>query len=238
MAYNYTQFVTTLANELVVPVTDANYTTALPFIIDDADLRCYRELNLLNTVVRDSSSALTPGTKTFNLPATIGTFVVTDGLNVITPAGTVNPDNGTRVQLIPSSREMIDALFPSASYSTVPAFFGMVTQNQVVVGPFPDQGYQVEVVGTQRPAPLSSTNTTTLLTTYFPDLYFAAAMVRGAAYLKNFGASADDPKMGSNWDAHFKELMMSATVEEMRKRFSSQGWSSKEPATIATPPRT
>ena len=53
----------------------------------------------------------------------------------------------------------------------------MVTQNQIVVGPWPDQDYQVEMTGTIRPAALSAANQTTLLTTYFPDLWFAATMV-------------------------------------------------------------
>lgn len=238
MSLNYTSFVTSLANELVVPVNDANFQIEIPNIIDYAEQRIYRELDLLNTIVRDSSSSLSAGTRTFNLPTSLGTFVVTEDINVVTPAGTANPDSGTRNPLIPASKEMLDFLYPSSTGSGVPQYFGMVTQNQIIVGPWPDQAYQVEVVGTQRPSPLSSSNATTLLSVYFPDLFLMAACVKGSAYLKNFGGVVDDPKMAVTFEAQYGSLKQSADVEENRKKFASQGWSSKEPAPLATPPRT
>lgn len=238
MAYNYSQYVTDLANLLVVPTGDTGFQTVLPNIIDDAEQRIYRELDLLNTIVRDSSAALTAGLRTFNLPSATGTFVVTEQINVVTPAGTSNPDNGTRNALVPVAKEFLDVAWNSVSGSTVPQFFAMVTQTTIIVGPWPDQGYQVEVVGTQRPAPLSSTNVTTLLTQYFPDLFMAASMVFAAGYQQNFGAAVDNPQQAVTWETHYKTLKDSAEVEEMRKKFTSQGWSPKQPAPIATPPRT
>jgi hypothetical protein len=238
MALTYSQYVTDLANLLVVPSTDPNYAVVLPNIIDDAEQRIYRDLDLLNTVVRDASATLSTATRTFNLPSSVGTFVVTEEINVITPAGTSNPELGTRNALIPASKEMLDMMWPSVTGSTVPVYFAMVTQGQIILGPWPDAAYQVEVVGTQRPAPLSATNVTTLLSVYLPDLFMAASMVFGSAFQKNFGAGGDDPKSAVSWEGHYSALLASAKTEEMRKKFSSQGWSSKEPAPIATPPRT
>ncbi len=188
MSYTYSTWVPALANFLVVPnyTTDMNFQGALSVFIDDAEQRLYRELQLLNTVVRDSSQAFGLNTPTFNLPSQNGTFVVVQSISAVSPAGTTSPDNGTRYYLTPSTKETINYLYPNATGSSIPQFFGMVTQNQIVVGPWPDQAYQVEVTGTIRPTPLSSANQTTLLTTYFPDLWFAATMVAGAAYLKNF----------------------------------------------------
>lgn len=237
MALTYSQYVTDLANLLVVPTGDAGFQTVLPNIIDDAEQRLYRELDLLNTIVRDSSSALATGTRTFNLPTSIGTFLVTEDINVITPFGTSNPELGTRNSLVPVSKEYLDYTWPSSNGSTVPQYFAMVTQSTVVVGPWPDQAYQVEVVGTQRPAPLSVSNVTTLLSWYFPDLMIAASMVFGAGYQQNFGASVDNPQQGINWESHLQNLMKSAEVEEARKKFTTAGWSSKQPAPLATPPR-
>lgn len=237
MALTYSQYVTDLANLLVVPTGDAGFQTVLPNIIDDAEQRLYRELDLLNTIVRDSSSTLATGTRTFNLPTSIGTFLVTEDINVITPFGTSNPELGTRNPLVPVSKEYLDFTWPSSNASTVPQYFAMVTQSTVVVGPWPDQAYQVEVVGTQRPAPLSVSNVTTLLSWYFPDLMIAASMVFGAGYQQNFGASVDNPQMGINWESHLQNLMKSAEVEEARKKFTTAGWSSKQPAPLATPPR-
>jgi len=239
MSYTYSTWVQALANFLVVPnyASDTNFQNAVPVIIDDAEQSLYRELQLLNTITRDSSASLSTNTRTLNLPSANGLFVVTEGFNVSTPAGTVNPESGTRNPLVPMAKETLDFLYPSSTGSTVPQFFAMITQQQIIVGPWPDQGYQVEVIGTTRPAPLSVANPTTLLTTYFPDVWFATTMVSGAAYLKNFGASADDPRLAMSWETHVQPLLKSAQVEEQMKKYRSQAWTSEEPAPIATPPR-
>lgn len=235
----YTTFVTSIANLMPVDsTTNADFLTVLPNIINDAEQRLYRELDLLNTSVRDSSAALIAGNRNFTSPTTQGIFLVTDEVNVITPAGVTNPDLGTRNQLVPASDEVLNALYPSVSGSTIPQYFAMVDQGVMIVGPWPDANYQVEVVGTQRPEPLSSSNTTTLLSVYFPDLMIAASMVFASAYMKNFGAAADDPKMASTWESHLQELLKSAVVEEGRKEFEGAGWSDKSPTPLATPPRT
>lgn len=238
MSLTYTQFVNSLANLLVVPTGDAGFVTALPNIIDDAEQRLYRELDLQNTIVRDSSSAVSTGTRTFNLPSSIGTFVVTEDINIITPVGTSNPENGTRNTLTPISKEALDMLWPSISGSTVPVYFAKVSQTTVVFGPWPDQAYQAEVIGTVRPAALSASNVTTLLSWYFPDLMIAASMVFAAGYQKNYGQGVDDPKMAVTWESHLGELLKSAQTEEQRKKFNMAGWSSKQPSPSATPPRT
>jgi hypothetical protein len=234
----YSTWLTSLANLMPVPTSDPDFLTVLPNVIDDAEQRMYRELDLLNTVVRDNSAALTSGLRTFNLPTSIGTFVVTDEINVITPAGTTNPESGTRNGLVPASKEMLDFLWPSSVGSTVPIYFAMITQGQIIVGPWPNQGYQVEVVGTQRPLPLSNNNQTTLLSVYFPDAFLAASMVFITGYMKNYGMTVDDPKQGVSWASHYADLMQSAQTEEQRKKFNQAGWSSKQPAPSATPPRT
>lgn len=238
MPLTYSTYVTTLAGLMVVPVGDADFQVDLPSIIADAELRCYRELNLLNTSTRDSANALTAGNRNFSLPSTNGTFVVTDEINVITPAGTVNPDSGTRNALVPASEEMLNMLWPSVAGSTVPQYFAMVDQGLIIVGPWPAAAYQVEVVGTIRPQPLSSTNVTTLLSVYFEDLLIAASMVRAAGFQKNYGAAVDDPKQAVTWESHFQTLLSGANVEEARKQFEGPGWSSKQPEPTATPPRT
>lgn len=234
----YATFVTTIANLLPVSASDAGFVAMLPNMIDDAEQRLYRELDLLDTSARDSSAALVAGNRNFTSPVTLGEFIVTDEVNVITPAGTSNPESGTRNQLIPASNEVLNALWPSVAGSTVPQYFAMVTQGMIIVGPWPDASYQVEVVGTQRPLPLSASVTTTILSFHFPDLLVAAGMVFASAYQKNFGAATDDPKMGITWESHLQALLQSAKTEEARKTFTSQGWSSKSPAPLATPPRT
>ncbi len=240
MPLTYATFTTSLANFLVIPVDDVNFVSAIPNIIADAELKSYRDLDLLNTVYRDSSVALVAGNRNFTeaTSTTNGPFVVTQELNVITPAGTTNPELGTRNPLLPATKEMMDFLYPNATGSGVPQYFAPLTQNSFIVGPWPDAAYTVEAVGTQRPAPLSASNTTTLLSTYFEDLFLNAALDMGCGFLKDFGARSDDPQSGMTWSQKYQKALASAIVEENLKKFRSEGWSSAQPSPIATPPRT
>lgn len=236
----YTTFTTSLANFLVIPVSDPNYIIALPNIIDDAEQKIYRDLQLQNTIYRDSSVALVAGNRNFAEASsgTNGPFVVTQQLNVISPAGTTNPDLGTRNPLLPCAKEMLDVLYPSSTGSGIPQYFAPITQNSFVVGPWPDAAYTVEVVGTQRPAPLSVTNATTLLSVYLPDVFLNAALVVSAGYQLNFSAASDNPQAGVNWLSEYNRGLKSAQTEEFMKRFNAEGWSSAPPSPMATPPRT
>src|SRR5215470_14515695 len=108
MSLTFATWFSSIANLASVPTSDPNFQAMLPNCIDDAELRIYRDLDLLNTVTRDSSAAFTLSSRNFNLPSSNGTFVVTQQLNVITPSGTSNPDSGTRNPLTPASKEMLD----------------------------------------------------------------------------------------------------------------------------------
>lgn len=233
---NYTEYVAALSNLLVVEASDADFVDILPRIIDYAEQRMYRELDLLNTVTR-STGTLSVGTRNFTLPQSNGRFVVTNGINVITPSSVTIPDEGTRNPLTPASLDIVDRLWPSVTGASVPTMYAMLTDQVIVVGPAPDQGYTVEVKGTIRPNALSASNPTTYLTLYLPDAFLACSMVGGAAWQKNFGAQADDPKMAMSWETQYQALFASANVEEQRKRYSAGGWASLSPTPIATPTR-
>lgn len=233
----YATFVTAVSELLVVDPTDTDFLAILPDMIDYAEQRAYRELDLLNTVVRNSSATLTIGTRNFTLPTDLGRFVVTNGFNIITPSSTTNPDLGTRNQVVPSSRDVLDVLWPSTTGAGVPTLFAPITDQLFIFGPFPDATYTVEVIGTIRPTPLSAANTTTYLSQYLPDLFLTCSMIFGSAYQKNFGSQADDPQMAQSYESQYKTLFSSANTEEMRKKYSSGGWASLSPTPIATPSR-
>lgn len=221
---------------LVTPVNDPDFVGILPSIIDYAEQRIYRELDLLSTIVRDSTGSLTANSRDFTLPSGQGRFVTTQGFNVYTPAGTTT----TRNQLTPQTRDYIDAAWPNetaTSIATVPDSVAMITDQTVIVGPPPGDNFKIEVIGTIRPAPLSASNPNTFLTDYLPDLFLAGSMVFGSGYQKNFGSQADDPKMAQSWETQYQALKASAMVEELRKKWQSVAWSSQSPSSVATPTR-
>lgn len=238
MSYTYSTFTTALALEMGDPqlVNDANFQSIVnSTIIPNAEFRICTDLDFLGAVATDSSTACTAGNRNINWS---NNFFVVESINAITPAGTTNPDLGTRNPLLPATKELCDYLYPSVTNSGVPQYLGRVTQSTAVFAPWPDAAYTLEITGTQRPASLSTTNTTTFIATYLPQLFMASAMVEASGYLQNFSSVGDNPQMAANWTGHYKEVLASAVVEEARKKFEAEGWSPKQPSPVATPPRT
>lgn len=232
---DYATYVTTLANMLVIEEDNADFQQVIPSIISDAEQRCYRELDLLSTIVRNTSGTLTANSRDFTFPVHI---VVLESLNLFTNVGTTTG----RRPLTPVSREWMDMVWPDevaceCAGVEYPQYYAMITDQQIIVGPPPIAAYTMEVVGTVRPTPLSAANTTTYLSLYLPDLFLAASMVFGYGYIKDFGAATDDPRGSVTWESHYQTLFTSANTEENRKKYASQAWTPKQPAPLATPPR-
>jgi hypothetical protein len=236
MSIIYPDYVTQLANLLVISSADTNFNTQLPGIIAYAENRIYREVDFVRTQTTDSTT-LSSGIRDFAPPTNIGYFITIDNINVITPAGTLS-SAGTRVPLVPTAREFIDTAFPSGQTVTgIPEYYALASDTDILLGPPPDKPYVVEVIGEQRPAALSSANSSTYLTQYVPDLMIIASMVYCTAYLKNFGAQSDDPKSGTSWEAQYQIAVKSVQTEQWRAGFKGPGWTSWGPASITTPSR-
>jgi len=225
MAYNYTGFVNELANLAGTSATNSYFVIELPNAIDYAEQRIYRELDLISAVTTDATQSCAPMSRTVQVPAA---FVTVTGVNLITPAGTANPNSGTRNALTPVAQSWLDFAWPSSAGATLPTKYhwftqggGVNAQGYITLGPWPDQNYTVEYEGTQRPAPLSASNLSTFLTTYLPDLFLVAAMLHLCAYQKNWSALGDDPNSAATWEAQYLKLKTSADAEELRKRYSN-----------------
>lgn len=236
MSIDYQTYVSQLSNLMVIGSTDAQFQIFLPGCIDYAEMRLYRELDLVDTQITDVSAS-TATNRNFTLPTNIGTYIVVDQVNVLSSAGTTS-SNGVRNPVMPVSREYIDAVYPSGTVTTgVPTFYCRANSSTLIFGPAPDANYNVEVVGTQRPTPLSSGNSSTFLTAYLPDLFICASMIFASAYMRDFGSQADNPNQAQSWETQYGLLMKSASVEEVRKKYEAEGWTSQQPSPIATPPR-
>ena len=238
----YTTYKTQIAQMAVVAEDDVNFVAILPMMIDYASLRICRDLDLMFTSVslHGAGYQLAAGNRNLsfsqNLPN--GTsFVVSEQINLITPVGQSDPDAATRTPLMPTTKEFLDAVYGSASYTGVPKYFVPFNETLFFVGPTPDASYYVEVVGTIRPASLSATVPTTFISEYLPDLLVMASMIYISAYQRNFGKESDDPQMAMSYESQYQLLLKSAVVEESRKKWDAAGWSSQSPATVASPTR-
>ncbi len=238
MSYTYTSFKLAAQTIVVSNAADIDFENILPSAIDYANERILRELNLLNSTQVDNTTVTTTlGERLITIP---NSFVVVNEISVFSPAGSTE-STGTRVPLTPVSRAVLDALWPSRIVTGQPSMFNMQDQFTALLGACPDGAYKVEVVGTYRPAPISPTVDTTFLTTYLPDLFFAAAMVFFALYQRNYasaqGQSGNDPLQSGNWEAQYQALFKSADSEEARKHGWAASWTSYPVSSAAQPQR-
>ena len=231
---SYVQQIATMA---VVEANNADYLIILPQMITYAENRIYRDLDFLFTSISTTSYGLTAGNRQITVPA--GTFVVPEQINLITPSGTSDPNAGTRVPLLPTTKEFLDQVYGSGISANrgEPKYFAPFGDFTFLVGPYPALNYTCEIVATYRPDSLSATNTTTFISLYLPDLFIMASMIYISAYQRNFGRANDDPQMAVTYEGQYQTLLKSAMMEENRKKFEAAAWSSQSPSPVATPSR-
>jgi len=243
---SYSDFKTAIATTAFIDVNNTDFNTIFPTLINYAEGRICRELDMLISNVRDSSSSTTSGSRNFNLPVpyTDRPFLIVTGLNVITPASTA-PDAGTRTPLTPVSLSFLDLCHGDSSDEGVPEYFNYLSQDtysspaptQVILGPWPDDTYRLEVIGKIMPQALSATNTNTFLSDNLFDLLFAAGMVFISGYKENFGAQADNPQQAMSWETQYKTLKESAATWQARARFAGASWTAQAVEPMALPQR-
>ena len=241
----YNSYVQQIATMAVVSETDPEFVKIIPSMIDYAELRIYRDLDLASTSFSYSGPGLElqTGSRKLIIPVPLpdgsGSFIVSEQVNLITPAGETDPNGpvAERVPLLPTTKEYLDAVYGSNAYRAQPKFYAPLSQNEFYVGPVPAENYRVEVVGTFRPTSMSATNQTTYISEFLPDLLIMASMIYISAYQRNFGRQSDDPQMAQSYETQYQTLLRSAAVEEARKKYEGPGWSSQSPSPVATPTR-
>lgn len=222
MSYNYTQYQVQLGTLMgitsanpAMPPTDPYFAQILPEIIDQAELRIYRALDPQNTT-QSGTVTTTPGSMTLQLPSAV---YVVENMQIQATASGV-PDIGSQTVMTAVDKGFLYSVYPPAYAATAkgqPLYYYMQDQTTAMIAPSPDQAYTIGLTYTFRPTPLSATNTTTMLTQIWPDLFMAASMSAASAYQKNFGSQADDPKMAMSWETIYQDLLKGALEEESRK---------------------
>lgn len=234
MSITYDQYVPAMATLLSVDSpTEVNYVAILPRMIEYAEDRLYRELDLIATNTEGVGDMIA-GQRTVVVPDSV---LIVQSAAVVTPAG-VLPAAGKRNPLQRVSLEFMNYVWPSGAEQGVPLYYTMQTDALIAVAPTPDDVYKISAWGPVRPEPLSSSNQTTWLTDNLPDLFIAASMVFGSGYQRNFGAQSDDPKMAQSWENQYQLLMRSGSTDEMRRKAASVAWQPYSPTPLAREMRT
>lgn len=207
---DFATFLTALQTALVIDsVNDTDWPHVYPFIIQDAELMIYRDLDP-TAIDKTATTTATFGVPNLTVPADM---VVLRELSYYTPAG----GTGTRVQLQRRSITFIRDYWP-VSANTAPPIYFTQEGGGIFVAPTFDAAYTVEMFYVSRPVPFSISNTPTYLSNFYPDLLFFASMLVGSGYLKNYGAASDDPQQAMSWKGLYDGALASAKIEEQRRK--------------------
>jgi hypothetical protein len=198
--------------------TDSDWTAALPQIIETAELRIYRDLDLLAT----------RKTLTVTLASGVGAFAAPSDWLL---------GQGIRLTASNATLERRDVTFLNEyGGNGNPRYWAEPTQGTIQVAPVPVAGLDAELSYRYRPAALGPGNQSTWMSTNVPDLLFAACMAASTGYLRNYGAQADDPKMAMSWEQAYQTALATARLEEARRKGESAFDSSAAPPISSNAP--
>lgn len=233
---------TTTVNGVVQGV-DAAFNAIIPQMLNYAELRIQRDLDLLPSVV-SRSYAIAQSSNI--LPISVDDFVTVQTVQI-------TQSSLPAVTLLPVSKEYVQMVYSDPTTKGTPVCFAMTggdsatggsVYNNIVFGPYADQAYPVTIYGTIRTPTLYSFATTaqantstTFISTYLPDLLIMASLVYISAFQRNFGRMSDDPAMAQSYEGQYQSLKNAAAIEEYRKKFQGSAWSSMSVPQGATPTR-
>lgn len=205
------------------PSSDTDINNQLPIILDQSEQRIYTDMDMLQARLQDYSSSCTADSRTVSLPT--GTMVV-EGVSIISQVGAsapTSPADGKRNPCERMSLDFIDTCSPQESPGTgIPSYYAPLNAETIVVAQTPDENYMVEITGTKRPAPISSTNTETYISTNYAQLLQASSGLSFAIYQKNKDSMA-------MFKDQYQTFLATAIAEEKRRRGESITTSASSP---------
>jgi hypothetical protein len=229
---------------VVTPLNQPEFTALIPMMLNYAEQRIQRDMELLNTQVMVGPYSLSEtGSNQLSVPPS-DLIVVQDVLVGI---------NGTPTPMLPVSKSYLLTVWPSTSTPGPPRVVALqggdlptqgLTGTILMFGPPPDQPYAVNLIGEQRAPTLASFATapqastaTTWLSTWLPDLLVLACMIYVSAYQRDFGRQADDPQMAQSYEQQYETLLLAANKQEFQRRWEADAWSAAAASPVATPVR-
>ena len=191
--------------------------TIIDGFIQDAEFRILREIDSDNNR-RYAQADIVAGQRYVNTP------LINDQTLVIRSAQITNSTGGADN----SSREFLeyrDTSFISEYNGTgvqgLPKYYSYWDENTIVIAPTPDQNYNMQINYILKPIGLSASNTTTYLSTEFPNGLLYACLIEAFGFLKG------PMDMIQYYEKKYTEAIQGFSIEQMgrRRRDEYQGGS-------------
>jgi hypothetical protein len=184
---------------------DSNVFTAtiINGFIQDAEFRIFRDVDVDNNRVYYSSNFIA-SQKFLSVPNDV---YLIESLLVVDTTQTGNP----RSYLEPRDVSFITE-YNSTGATGVPKYYGNYNDSNVIVAPTPASTYAVELNYILKPTQLSSTNTSTFLSTKFPNGLLYACLLEAYGFLKG------PTDMLQLYETKYKEAVQGFALEQMGRR--------------------
>ena len=181
--------------------------TILNGFINDAELRILREVDSDNNR-RYVSANLIASTRFIDTPTDL---LIIRSAQIVDSELASGDTNQNRDFLQFRDTSFMSEFNPTAT-TGVPKYYSNWDETRIVVAPTPDQTYTIQLNYILKPTGLSSTNTTTYLSTEFPNGLLYACLVEAYGFLKG------PVDMLQLYDKKYVEAVKGFSIEQMGRR--------------------
>ena len=176
--------------------------------LSDAEFRILRDVDSDNN--RQYAQAdIVNGQRYVNTPLINDQTLIIRSAQITNSTG--GADNSNRSFLEYRDVNFISEYNPEGTQG-LPKYYSYWDENTIVIAPTPDQNYNMQINYILKPTGLSSTNTTTYLSSEFPNGLLYACLVEAYGFLKG---PAD---MIQFYEGKYKQALEGFSVEQMGRR--------------------
>jgi|TARA_B100000035_G_scaffold269363_1_gene243204 hypothetical protein len=186
---------------------DANVLTStiIDGFIENAEWRIFREVDSDNNR-RYATANLITSQRYIDTPSDL---LIIRSAQIIDSDGSSNPDNRDFLEYRDTS--FISEYNPTES-TGVPKYYGMWDDNTIILAPSPDATYTIQLNYILKDEGLSSTNTTTYLSKYFPNGLLYACLIEAFSFLKG------PNDLLQLYEGRYKQVAEGFSIEQMGRR--------------------
>lgn len=161
--------------------SDVLTTTVVNDIIEQAELRIFREVDL-DCFRAYQFTTLTQGNEFVTLPgATPSTMAFVRSAAIYPTAGS---DANERTYLLQKDISYMTEYWPNRTTQGKPKYYAMWDQNTIYLAPTPNSAYKIELALNRNETGLSTTNTTSWVSQNAPQVLLYGCLVEAFKFLK------------------------------------------------------
>ena len=179
--------------------------TIVDGIISDAEFRIFRDVDSDNNR-RYATASLVTSDRFIDRPADL---LIIRSAQIVDSDGSSNPDNREFLEYRDTS--FMSEYNPTGA-SGVPKYYSLWDEQKTVVAPTPDATYTIQLNYILKDAGLSSTNTQTYISKYFPNGLLYACLAEAYSFLKG------PNDLLQLYEGKYKQVLEGFSVEQMGRR--------------------